>query len=505
MTFNKNLADALGSVNLTDTGEPVKLNKWLASELGLEGRPAEKRWRPARFTYVSDKANVRPRLNQFLATGPVVAAAVLGRQAEAGTREDLLDFAMAKVVGADRPAQVFIIVSEDQPRLLDIVGDPNHPAVVKIQELAPEAELHLIIGEAKSSAIVRGPVLDLARPPLVVDSRLERMLRLSVATSPAVMLVGPPGTGKSLLVDHLLDRVDVEPEQFGISHPPSGFRRVTAEEGWTFQDLVGGQTVVQGELVFRPGFLLQAIAADEWLVLDEANRADLDKIFGALLTWLAGQDVQIATAATTADAPSVELGWKRGAERSEGPAFNDLVAPAEALASLRYTANSDWRVVGTYNALDAQRVFRVGQALGRRFMRVPVAPLDVDRFREALAPWTVGMPDRVAEVLCGLYGAHLETEAPLGPAVFLRAASYIVNGLRLDFGFVGDGDQLVVDDQPPEEVERLLVEAYLLGVGTQLAQQPPQDLDLLRTRTIEQGLLSEAQWTFLTDQLPSLA
>lgn len=503
MTFAESLADALSSVNLTDTGEPVKLNKWLASELGLQGRPGEKRWRPARFTYVSGKANVRPRLNQFLATAPVVAAAVLGRNAESGTREDLLDFAVAKVVGAGRPAEVFIIVSEDQPRLLDIVGDPTHPIVARLQALDADAQLHWIVSESMGPAMVRGPVLGLPPPSLIVDPQLERMLRLSVSASPAVMLVGPPGTGKSLLVDHVLERVQAEPDRFGISHPPNGFRRVTAEEGWTFQDLVGGQTVVQGELMFRPGFLLQAIAADEWLVLDEANRADLDKIFGALLTWLAGQDVQIATAATSADAPAVELGWNRSAESSEGPSHNDLAEPTEALNSLRYTANADWRLIGTYNALDAQRVFRVGQALGRRFMRVPVTPLDVDRFREVIAPWTVGTPDRVPEVLSGLYAVHLETEVPLGPALFLRAASYVVNGLRLDFGFNGDSDQSD-RELPSEVVEDLLVEAYLLGAGTHLAQQPAHELDLLRTQTIEQKLLSEAQWTFLLDQLPSL-
>lgn len=502
MSFEDRLAQALESVNLRDRGEPVKLNKWFAAELELKERPQEKRWRPTRFTYVSDKANVRPRLNQFLATTPVVAGAVLGAEAEPGTREDLLDFAMARVVGPDRPAEVFVVVSEAEPKLLDIVGDPDHSVVGQIQALAPDAELHLIAGEAEPR-LARGPVLELSAPPLIVDSRLERMLRLSVATSPAVMLVGPPGTGKSLLVDYLLEQVVAEPARYGLGHAPKGFKRVTAEEGWTFQDLVGGQTVVEGELVFRPGFLLQAIENDEWLVLDEANRADLDKIFGALLTWLAGQDVQVAIAATTADSPSVELGWDKEAQRAEGPRFNDLAAPAEASGPLRYVADQDWRIIGTYNALDAQRVFRVGQALGRRFLRVPVPPLETDKFREALAPWTVGLPERVGEVLCGLYAAHLESEVPLGPAVFLRAASYVVNGLRLGSDSSGDLDS--AGGSSPDRVEDLLVEAYLLAVGTQLAQQPPDEVEALRARTIDRGYLSEAQWAYLNQQLPSLA
>lgn len=502
MSFEQRLAEALGGEDLHGRGEPVKLNKWFAGELGLEPKPDNKRWRPARFTYVSAKGNVRPRLNQLLATKPIVAAAVLGNRAEEGTREDLLDFAMTNVVGANRPARVFVVISEDSPRLLDVVGETDDEVVARILELAPGAKQHLAVGEAEPGT-VRGPVLDLDPPALVVDSRLERMLRLAVATSPAVMLVGPPGTGKSLLVDHLLEQVTADPRKFGLRRAPSGIRRVTAEEGWTFQDLVGGQTVVGDQLVFRPGFLLQAIADDEWLILDEANRADLDKIFGALLTWLAGQSVQVATADTTADAPSVQLGWDRGAERSEGPSRDELDDPGLASGPLRYIADAGWRVIGTYNALDAQRVFRVGQALGRRFMRVPVTPLDAERFREALAPLTQGLPDRVAEVLCGLYAAHLESEFPLGPAVFIRAASYVVSGLRLDLGFAPGGDGSA-PEPPREEVEKLLAEAYLLGVGTQLAQQPPEELERLRTRTIEQGFLSEGQWTFLSEQLPSL-
>ena len=62
---------------------------------------------------------------------------------------------------------------------------------------------------------------------------------------------------------------------------------MTPEEGWTTRDLLGGETVDDnGNLRFRPGHVLEAIRDDRWLVLDEANRADMDKIFGGLLTFL---------------------------------------------------------------------------------------------------------------------------------------------------------------------------------------------------------------------------
>ena len=58
----------------------------------------------------------------------------------------------------------------------------------------------------------------------------------------------------------------------------------------------GGETVAGGDIVFRPGWVLRSIAEGRWLVLDEANRGDLDRIFGALLTWLSCGHVTVGVA-----------------------------------------------------------------------------------------------------------------------------------------------------------------------------------------------------------------
>ena len=63
------------------------------------------------------------------------------------------------------------------------------------------------------------------------------------------------------------------------------------------------------------------------------------------------------------------------------------------LGSIAYLAGKDWRLLGTYNALDAQRVFRFGSALGRRFARVPVPAIDTATFAAVLEQQKEDLPE----------------------------------------------------------------------------------------------------------------
>jgi MoxR-like ATPase len=331
------------------------------------------------------------------------------------------------------------------------------------------------------------------------------MARLAIVTSPAVLFVGPPGTGKNRLLAEILSEIDDDPASYGFQN---GHEVVIepAEEGWTTRDLVGGETIDEqtGLLRFRPGRVLDAVANNRWIVIDEANRADLDRIFGGLLTWLSGQQVVVGRASTKVGAPLVRLGWTDDPNSSADGA-DRLSAHDVGTEPIDYWAGTEFRLLGTYNALDAQRVFRFGLALGRRFAQVPVPPAAVSDFEVLLGAQTATLDeklrDRAVPTIVALYRGHLETRgAQLGPAMFLGLAEYIAKGLELS-------DLGIVDHEDEDEIDRLLAEAYLLSAGVWLARlDPHSELPALAARLTDshEGALSPDQWNWVAGQLETI-
>lgn len=337
--------------------------------------------------------------------------------------------------------------------------------------------------------------------PLAIDDRIRRMVELAILSTPAVILVGPPGTGKTQLLREALQKIEADPAAFGFASPHFNPPKwTTPEESWTTRELVGGETVdEQQRLRFRPGHLLDAIAENRWLVLDEANRADMDKIFGPVLTWLSttrpNETVELGRASTGLDAPLVTLGWTNEAE-SKVERLDQLEADDPKGDPIGFLAGSEWRLLGTYNALDALRVFRFGEALGRRFARVPIPAPDANAFEDSLKQQVTdigGFEDQVIGSVAGLYRAHREDAASeLGPALFVKIPDYVRSGVKAGTGVTA------------ETVQELLAEAYLVSVGTWLARLEPPDLDSLGARVQSANALRQADWEWLIPLLPAL-
>lgn len=309
---------------------------------------------------------------------------------------------------------------------------------------------------------------------LIIEERTERMIRRAVAKFPFILFVGPPGTGKSRLISWITKEVRADPQSFGFpdQFEPDPLWR-TPDESWSAFDLIGGLAPDEDTaLKWSPGILLNAVEEDRWLVLDETNRADMDKIMGPLFTWLSGQAAEVGRDAAHGGGPIViDWGTDPGSEVSDGT----------------YAAGTSWRLFGTYNPADAQRVFRMGLALSRRFVVIPIPALNPDSFETLLATNYTTLDQAVSDAVAGLYSAHhASPSTQLGPAIFLRIVDYIL-------GDPGNATQ-----------EELLAEAYVMNLGKHIAAYDDAVLDALGQRVIDASAIDEDGWEWITSHRHTL-
>ena len=486
----------LNSVHLSSTAQNkfASTEAWLADRLGIDRQQV-------RATYVSEPKMVAPRLSTpgIVRARPSVVVAAVGQA-------DLAVYASAiqRKMAVDGHLRTVLIAREPQgsapwtfPVLLTRPGDP---VADRIRSLIPG-----IRSTTVPDPEAQRPTVGAGRPrrpidTIVVDDSVRRMLRNSLATAKATVLIGPPGTGKTTLVDQTLHELAVDPSKYGLERSPTWGDPVTPDESWTASEIVGGPTVFAGEILFRPGHVLRAIRDDQHLFLDEANRADLDKILGGLLTWLSHKETVVGRISEAADAPLVTVGW------NDHPASRVInrnllddpgASPQDGPGPVRFLAGSEWRLVATYNAIDAQRVFRFGEALGRRFNKVPVPPPGVLAVSELVTDrcTRAGLDDEVAIRVIGCYEAHQGAEETvLGPAPFLDVIPYLAS--------VKVSADLDLDDH--DQAEAAVAEGYLTQVGLSLARLEDDELDRLGDRLADARAMGADAWVWVRNLLPAL-
>lgn len=189
----------------------------------------------------------------------------------------------------------------------------------------------------------------------------KELVRLFLAALSAgnVLLLGPPGSGKTLLA--------VE------AGGAAGARvvAVTLHAGWTRFELIGGPVLEAGRLVWKSGVLLQALAEAArgrrvLLILDEVNRGDADRAFAEFYTAFSSPYPHGWRISTLIERVCREATAYGGGDET----VKLLCGRVERLEEARDLL----RIVAAMNTVDYATLYTVGEAFSRRFLKVTVSP-----------------------------------------------------------------------------------------------------------------------------------
>ncbi len=134
---------------------------------------------------------------------------------------------------------------------------------------------------------------------------------------------------------------------------------LTASTAWTAQDLVGGyQPLGSGTIGFIEGALLRDF--DRPIVIDELNRAPVDKVLGPLFSVLSGQ-------AST-------LPYREDVTNAKSEFHKVLPKPGSATHPHEHAPGVAWHLICTLNTYDKTQLGQISYALSRRFAWIEVPP-----------------------------------------------------------------------------------------------------------------------------------
>jgi len=260
-------------------------------------------------------------------------------------------------------------------------AEAREAAAVAEEAAVADAALAESAGAAPVAASTREPsgFLDLAAlrsaaegSGLKLPDSVYAGIVAALASGKHLVIAGPAGSGKTTLAVAVAKAA----VQAGRSE---GAALSTASPKWTAHDTVGRV----GESGFTQGHVLSAAGKKKWLIVDEIDRAKLDKAFGDLSSFLGGLPLSLPDGS------------------------REIAAP------------KDWRIVATRDT--SAGAPEASAALLRRFAEIRVPRPDAADLDAAIDAATEGDPMSAAVVK---RLAADEDLAELGAGLFLDAARH---------------------------------------------------------------------------------